>query len=126
MFRLGEAFVPILLSLILQGEASAVPRQSRPPRAHVDGGVVEGSYYDARSTDAVFKGIPFAAPPVGQLRWKPPAAVPAWRGIRDAKRFPSICSQRLDAPEYYAGLSARVGGRLPHQRPLATARIAST
>lgn len=120
MFRLGEALPPILLYLILQGVDSAAPRQSRPPRAHVDGGVVEGSYYDARSTDAVFKGIPFAAPPVGELRWKPPASVPAWRGIRDAKQFPSICPQRLNSPEYYAGISARVGGRLPPQRPLTT------
>jgi carboxylesterase type B len=57
-----------MLCLILQGVDAAAPRQSRPPRAHVDGGVVEGSYYDARSTDAVFKGIPLAAPPVGELR----------------------------------------------------------
>lgn len=123
MFRLHEALRPILLyliSLMLGGVDSAAPGPSRPPRAHVDGGVIEGSYYDARSTDAVFKGIPFAAPPVGDLRWKPPAAVPAWRGIRDAKRFPPICLQQLSSPEYYAGISARVGGRLLPQRPLTT------
>ena len=120
MLRLAEALRPLLLSLLLQGVDSAAPRQLRPPRAHVDGGVVEGSYHDARSTDAVFKGIPFAAPPVGELRWKPPASVPAWRGIRDAKRFPPICTQRLDSPEYYAGISARVGGRVRPQTALYT------
>jgi len=90
------------------------------PRALVDGGVVEGSYFDARSTDAVFKGIPFVAPPVGELRWKPPAPVPAWRGIRDAREFPPVCPQRLYSPEYYASISARLGGRVPPQRPLTT------
>lgn len=117
---LRAALHAILLSLILPGVDSAALCQPQPPRAHVDGGVVEGSWFDARSTDAVFKGIPFAAPPVGELRWKPPAPVPAWRGVRDAKRFPPVCTQRLYSPEYYAGLSTRVGGRLPPQRPLVT------
>ncbi len=120
MIRLAQAVRAILLSLILQGVNSAARAQSSPPRAHVDGGVVEGSYFDARSTGAVFKGIPFAAPPVGELRWKPPTSVPAWRGIRDAKRFPPICPQRLTSTEYYAGIAARVGGRPAAEEPLST------
>lgn len=36
---------------------------------------------------AVFRGIPFAAPPVGPLRWRPPAPVTPWEGVRDASRF---------------------------------------
>ena len=117
MLRLDEV-LPVLLSLILLGVDAGFAQQ--PPRAQVDGGVVEGSYYDARSADAVFKGIPFAASPVGDLRWKPPAPIPAWRGIRAAKEFPPICPQRLYSPEYYAGISARVGGRILPQRPLTT------
>ena len=35
----------------------------------------------------LFRGIPFAAPPVGQLRWKPPAPAAPWQGIRDTSRF---------------------------------------
>ena len=35
----------------------------------------------------VFRGIPYAAPPVGTLRFRPPAAAPAWDGVRDATRF---------------------------------------
>jgi para-nitrobenzyl esterase len=40
-----------------------------------------------------FKGIPYAEPPVGNLRWKPPVAATGWRGIRDASRFGAGCIQ---------------------------------
>jgi para-nitrobenzyl esterase len=49
-------------------------------------GVIEG---DIR----VFRGVPFAAPPVGDLRWRPPAAPPQWSGIRDASTFGNVCPQ---------------------------------
>lgn len=41
----------------------------------------------------VFKGIPFATPPVGSLRWKPPAALPRWAGLRKATDFGPECLQ---------------------------------
>jgi para-nitrobenzyl esterase len=41
----------------------------------------------------IFKGIPYALPPVGPARWKPPGALPAWSGIRSAVEFGSACIQ---------------------------------
>jgi para-nitrobenzyl esterase len=41
----------------------------------------------------VFRGIPFAAPPIGNLRWRPPAPPLAWSGIRDASMFGNACPQ---------------------------------
>jgi para-nitrobenzyl esterase len=41
----------------------------------------------------VFKGIPFAAPPVGELRWKAPQPVAKWSGVRDASKFGDVCIQ---------------------------------
>ena len=40
-----------------------------------------------------FKGIPYAAPPVGGLRWKPPQAVQAWSGLRSATEWGPRCMQ---------------------------------
>ena len=42
---------------------------------------------------AAFKGIPFAAPPIGELRWKPPQPVQAWQGVRKADAYGPSCMQ---------------------------------
>ena len=65
-------------------------------RVHVDGGVVEGTA-SAKPGVRVFKGIPYAAAPVGELRWKAPQPVVKWTGIRLADHFGPRCMQ---APIY--------------------------
>jgi para-nitrobenzyl esterase len=45
-----------------------------------------------------FKGVPYAAPPVGAQRWRPPQAVAAWQGTREANRFSPICPQPSPLP----------------------------
>jgi para-nitrobenzyl esterase len=45
-----------------------------------------------------YLGIPFAAPPVGDLRWRPPQPVAPWEGVRAADRFSPACMQRLQDP----------------------------
>jgi len=64
--------------------------------AHVqvrtEAGVVAGTN-SADGKVVVFKGIPFAAPPVGELRWKDPQAVAPWKGVRKATEFGARCMQ---------------------------------
>ena len=57
----------------------------------VDAGWLAGSGTAVHS----YKGIPYAAPPVGDLRWKPPQPAKPWKGIRVAKSFPATCPQPL-------------------------------
>ncbi len=81
------------MSLLLAGTAHAV-KPPPPPRVHLADGVIEGKHLSANgsSLDA-FQGIPYAAPPVGALRWKPPQAVEPWKAIRETRRFGPRCMQ---------------------------------
>ena len=61
-------------------------------QVQTDAGIVEG----AASADGKireFKGIPYAAPPVGALRWKPPQPLASWTGVRKAVEFAPRCMQ---------------------------------
>ena len=79
--------------------ASVAVAQSESVR--VDGGLISGAEQDgARS----YKGIPFAAPPVGERRWKAPAPVGSWDGVRACESFGPICPQ---APYPPASIYAR-------------------
>ena len=46
----------------------------------------------------VFRGIPFAAPPTGKLRWQPPAPPRSWTGLRHTTQFGPICPQNVSSP----------------------------
>jgi para-nitrobenzyl esterase len=62
------------------------------PRATTLDGVVEG---EAQGGVAVYRGIPFAAAPVGEGRWRAPQPFPAWQGVRPAKAFGHSCWQSV-------------------------------
>lgn len=68
----------------IAGSALAQP-VVRAPAGSVRGVEADGQH--------VFKGIPYALPPVGAQRWKPPVAVPAWGQVRDASNFGPACQQ---------------------------------
>ena len=68
----------------------AGPVSAAIPQAKVTGGVVAGEVSGGLS---MFKGVPFAAPPVGPLRWKAPQPVRPWAGVRQATHFGAGCMQ---------------------------------
>jgi para-nitrobenzyl esterase len=57
-----------------------------------DAGLISGTSAAAPGV-RVFKGIPFAAPPIGALRWRAPQPVAKWTGVRSADKFGSVCVQ---------------------------------
>ena len=56
----------------------------------VDGGKISGT---SNAGVRVFKGIPFAAPPLGELRWRAPQPIVAWSGVKTADTFGPQCMQ---------------------------------
>lgn len=83
----------LLLHLALAVPLSAGAQHTEPLR--IDTGLVTGVTLNGVDH---FKGIPYAAPPVGELRWRAPQPPPTWSGIRAADRFGSMCVQRLGNP----------------------------
>ncbi|HVW51710.1 MAG TPA: carboxylesterase family protein [Trinickia sp.] len=63
-------------------------------RIDLPAGAIEGAKSSIQGIELrVFRGIPYAAPPVGDLRWKPPQPVSAWAGVRGATEFGARCMQ---------------------------------
>ena len=60
------------------------------PIVRIDDGLVRGT---TAGTVDEFLGIPYAAPPTGNLRWRPPARPASWEGVRDATQFGPSCPQ---------------------------------
>lgn len=83
-----HAFVAIAASL---ATLPAVAQPATP--VTVDGGKIQGIALPGGIK--AWLGIPFAAPPVRERRWRPPAPVPAWQGVRHADRFAPECLQPL-------------------------------
>lgn len=75
-----------ILAILLGANARAVVQ------VKTDAGKVEGTV-SADAKVRIFKGIPYAAPPVGELRWKPPQPVAPWKGVRKAAGFGARCMQ---------------------------------
>ncbi|WP_165842940.1 carboxylesterase/lipase family protein [Phenylobacterium deserti] len=75
-------------ALLMAGQAQAAGlAQARVAQGLLSAGPVEQGV-------TVFKGVPFAAPPVGPLRWRAPQAAAAWSGVRPADRFGANCMQK--------------------------------
>ncbi len=82
--------VGLLVASLLLLPAALAAAISEPVR--IDTGLVQGvPASDASIT--VFKGVPFAAPPVGDLRWRPPKPAAHWEGVLKADRFSAGCIQ---------------------------------
>jgi para-nitrobenzyl esterase len=81
--------LPLLAIALIAAPASS---SDAPPVVNIATGTLAG-IHDAKTGLDEFKGIPYAASPVGPLRWKPPQPVTIWTGTRQADRFGPRCMQ---------------------------------
>ncbi|REJ79738.1 MAG: carboxylesterase family protein [Acidobacteria bacterium] len=88
---LAPALALAVCSLTLLADAAGA--RSDAATAQLVEGAVRGELLDPPSGLRVFRGIPYAAAPVGELRWRPPAAPAGWDGVRDATAFAPACPQ---------------------------------
>jgi para-nitrobenzyl esterase len=83
----------ILLAALLGSVAVAARAAPAAPVIRIDSGELAGAEKDGIIS---FLGIPYAAPPVGDLRWRAPQPVKAWQGTRPATDFGPVCRQTAD------------------------------
>lgn len=111
----------LLAVLVLILIAAPAPLLAAPQtQVRVEQGLLRG----VAGPDAVaFKGVPYALPPVGELRWAPPHKPSPWPGLRDASSFGPVCPQAPDpnrpeaAPYSEDCLTLNVWTPLDHGRP---------
>lgn len=102
-------------SLVVAGCGTREERARNPALVQVDAGPLRGI---ATRDTLTFRGIPYAAPPVGSRRFAPPAPVEPWKGVRDASRFAAKCPQEQATDEDCLHLNIVAprnagGGKLP-------------
>jgi para-nitrobenzyl esterase len=113
-----RAFIrwPFLLGVCLICVGAPPSQSDAPPRVIIDAGALEGARFGATSNEVMFLGIPFAAAPTGERRWKPPQPVEKWSGVRKAKSFGPGCPQSSENVSFFVGLAKEISETEPYYR----------
>lgn len=111
--RVVSRVIKIMLFSLVTLTVGSFAQQTSPP-VKLDGGQVQGVASDGVIS---YKGIPFAAPPVGGLRWRPPQPATSWTGIRQASEFGADCMQGRFGPPPPAAGAPRSGSAAPAAPP---------
>jgi para-nitrobenzyl esterase len=85
--------VSVAATVLVAGASRAVASSASAganPIVRIDGGLIRGA---GAAGVYSFRGLPYAAPPTGNLRWRPPQPASSWSGIRDATQFGPSCPQ---------------------------------
>jgi carboxylesterase type B len=96
--RATGIFLPVVAAALL---FLAIPAGAADRVARIESGVIEGVPALTPGV-TVYEGIPYAAPPVGELRWRPPQPVEPWPNVRNADRISPACMQYYMEPLSWA------------------------
>ena len=88
--------------------AAAESPADTPPSATIDSGTLQGAKFGPAPSEVMFLGIPYAAPPTGERRWKSPQPVEKWQDVRKADTYGAACPQkdRSISPGFVKGFMA--------------------
>jgi para-nitrobenzyl esterase len=87
LFKHSNCYIALLVLILSAGACGSPPLTTN---VEVTGGTIEGAEQDGLF---IYKGIPFAAPPVGDLRWKAPEPVDSWTDVKKTNAFGPACMQ---------------------------------
>ena len=82
--KIGAVFFVCVVAFSLHAQQANDQAEIEGPVIKTSAGQIQGATIDDVS---IFKGIPYAAPPINEYRWRPPQPVIPWEGVRDALAF---------------------------------------
>jgi para-nitrobenzyl esterase len=104
--RISVKVLSLVSILILSTNANAGGKEMNRPNLQnsktvkITSGLISGRPVDGMADIQVYKGIPYAAPPVGDLRWKPPQPVVPWEGVKPSTQYGTVCPQPKLPPPF--------------------------
>src|SRR5690349_2137838 len=100
MRTIGALGAAVVLGACAHGAGSSGRTVTLGDVVRVDAGTLRGVAADGVAS---FKGVPYAAPPVGALRWRAPQPVTPWQGERAADKLGALCVQKYNAQDKGVG-----------------------
>ena len=97
---MNKLFLPLLLMVALSAQAADNPKDSNPVLT-IEGGQVQGVLADDHPDVFVYRGIPYAAPPIRENRWREPQPVIPWKGVKICDTFGRPSFQAIQYPGGY-------------------------
>ncbi|HET9101151.1 MAG TPA: carboxylesterase family protein [Acidobacteriaceae bacterium] len=90
---IGPISALIAFAVFFPGGSLRLQSQTAAPQVKTDSGKLQGAWAPGAPGVAAFLGIPYAAQPIGNLRWRAPQPAPTWTGIRQATKYGAACPQ---------------------------------
>lgn len=105
----SNALRSLLIVLVLAASVACSESAHDGPLVFANGEELRGAWEDGQNKIAVFKGIPFALPPVGELRWRAPVDHQPRSGPRLVDKFANACMQTSYSSDWYASIAESFG-----------------